>query len=814
MHGLTGLSQTAPQIAWQYSLGGSLLEELRGAVICPDGGWVVVGSSRSSDYDIPANKNGDDYLIARFAADGTLKWVRTYGGNRGETARTVMCTSDGGFIVGGNTQSQAQDVGPHNGYFDIWILKLDSLGNIVWKKTFGGSGFDNCYRVIPSGSNYYFTGFTESVDGMGTGNHGGRDMVVAKINSSGVLVWQKVLGGSLNEEAACLLETSSGNLLVVGFSESADGNLTGNMGMRDYWVLMLDPNGNIQWQKNYGGNFDDAARWVIEPEPNRFVICGFSYSTNGHRTEALGSYDFWIIKIDHNGNLIWQKSLGGSGYDYAYHISKTFDGKYLVSGQTYSSDQMVSNNKGAGDYWVSLMDTNGTFLWGKIFGGSKMDECRWAEQLNTNEWLVVGFSHSSDHDVALQKGNGDGWIVRACLSPLPYYQDLDGDGFGNSQVSLTACSLPAGFVINNLDCDDTNAQITPLAVEWCDGLDNNCNGLVDDFSLTFATLADGPTTFCSSEQRKLSPENVYNFTAIQWYHNGAPLNGANSFDYFASVSGTYFAVLSNAYCDVYTSSITLEVLGSPQASVIQSSPTNSCEDKNVTLEAIPCSGCSYQWSRDGSDIAGATQSTYTYSENSSASFTVRVTAANSCTATSLPVSVIKNPKPEAIITPLGNLDICATGSVTLQASQAPGNKYKWYKDNVGINGAKQSAYTATSIGSYKVKVTSSAKCSKTSQPVTVYSTCRSSPDSSFSFQVFPNPSNGLLYAMINGLGDNSFEVWISDIAGRKLERLLAGSSSLDRIYTLPLPHGLAAGTYLINLHFADKVVAVPHLLLR
>lgn len=810
-------AQTAPEIRWQYNLGGSQTEELRNAAVCPDGGWIVAGASRSSDYDIPQNKGGEDYCIARFNNDGSIKWVKTYGGKRGETARSVMPTADGGFIIGGYSQSQTDDVGPHNGYFDMWILKLDSLGNIIWKKTFGGSGLDNCYRIIEaSDGNYYLTGYTESTNGMGTGNHGGRDLVVAKLNASGQLVWQKVLGGSLNEEGACILETSSGKLIVAGYAESADGDLTQNRGMRDFWVIMLNQNGTVLWQKTYGGNFEDASRWIIEPVPNRFVICGFTYSTNGDISQAYGNYDYWIIKIDENGSLLWQKSLGGSCYDYAYHISTTWSGNYLVGGISYSDDGTFSNinNYGDGDYVVALLDTAGNQLWKKNFGGSKKDECRWVGQLNEHDWLIVGYSSSSDLNVANPKGSGDGWIVRACIAPFTYYADQDGDGYGNTQVFQQACSQPAGYVSNNLDCNDADPVIHPTAAEWCDGLDNNCDGVTDNFSLTIHVMVNGSTTFCSNESRTLTLDEVFNFSQIQWYKDGAPIVGANAASYSVTASGTFHAELSNSFCQVNSQSVLLTVLPSPNAAIVQSSPINSCIDKSVQLNTEPCSGCSYQWLKNNSEISGATQASYTYTGNESADFTVLITASNGCSATSAPVSVIKNPKPEAVITPLGNLDICLTGSVTLQASEASGNKYKWYRDNVRISGAKQSTYVATQTGSYKVKITSAAKCSKTSSPVSVYSTCRYFDHTADTLYVFPNPSGGVCWLYISATEQEQMHLWLADIPGRLMMTVPLHQTESQQIYEIRWPSQLASGHYWLLLTHGEKTYKIPHLLVK
>ncbi len=792
------LAQTA--LAWEKSVGGSKLEEIRNLALCPDGGWIAVGSSASNDGDILTNKGQEDYLIARFDASANIKWIRTYGGKFGDVARSVALTSDGGYIVGGNTRSQNDDVGPHNGYYDMWVLKLDSLGNIQWKKTFGGSGFDNCYRVVElSDGTFVVAGFTESVDGDAIGNHGGRDVLLLRLTDSGSVLWRKVLGGTLDEEAACVLETASGKIMVVGYAESNDGDLTTNEGSSDIWTFLLDKNGNVLWNKTYGGTSKDVGRWIIQTEPNRFVIAANVSSLNGTVKAAFGNYDICVLAIDSNGTLVWYKSLGGTAYDYAYHVSLTLQQTYLVTGITYSSDNHVSVSYGSGDYFAACLNASGTVLWTQTFGGSKKDECRGGFQLNNDLYLLGGYSISNDKDVTSPKGSSDGWFVGACVAPLQYFPDEDGDTYGAAQSNgIWSCTQPAGYVANALDCHDANAAIHPNAIDLCNGLDDNCNGIIDDFNLSISLVANGSLSFCSNTPTELSISNTYNFTSFQWLRNGEIIPGATSPALSPTTSGTYWAQLSNAFCTVTTQPLNVEVLPAPQAVITNANPTTVCEKKSVTLQAATGSLYQYQWNKNGQPIAGATNASYTFKGSGTNDYTVTITDANGCKAVSNPVTVIYQPLPSAQIAPLGSLDLCIAGSVVLEASSGPNYSYTWYRDNVKISQATSQTYTATTIGSYKVRVTDEFGCKKKSPAVVVFNSCGKEKDP-LVLVLKVNPTGRLIRFGLHGNRDATYAVYLADLLGRTLADVKPYVDDESAGYVWRIPDYVPNGPYLLML---------------
>src|SRR5580765_679110 len=170
------------------------------------------------------------------------------------------------------------------------------------------------------------------------------------------LQWQKSYGGSENDFAFSIKQITDGGYIVAGQTASNNGNVHGNHGDEDYWVIRLNKTGTLKWQKALGGTADESAFAVQQTTDGGFIVAGQSSSSNGNVTGNHGNLDFWVVKLDGNGNLTWQKSLGGSNSDFATSIQQTFDGGYIVAGGSCSNNGDVSGHHGnvsfLSDYWV------------------------------------------------------------------------------------------------------------------------------------------------------------------------------------------------------------------------------------------------------------------------------------------------------------------------------------------------------------------------------------------------------------------------------------------------------------------------------
>ena len=242
--------------------------------------------------------------------------------------------------------------------FSFWILlflfaQISFAQNIEWQKSFGGDSTDyaNDIQQTKDGG-YIMAGSSRSIEGDVTGNHGSSDAWIVKLDSSGNLAWQKCLGGSGWDEANAIQQTTDGGYVVAGFSSSIDGDVTGNHGSADYWVVKLTANGTLTWQKSLGGSNQDVAYSIQQTTDGGYIVAGWSSSLDGEVTGNHGSDDYWIVKLDSSGNLSWQKCLGGSDDEEAYSIQQTTDGGYIVAGYSYSTDGEVTGNHGGGDMWI------------------------------------------------------------------------------------------------------------------------------------------------------------------------------------------------------------------------------------------------------------------------------------------------------------------------------------------------------------------------------------------------------------------------------------------------------------------------------
>ncbi|MCK9449561.1 MAG: T9SS type A sorting domain-containing protein, partial [Bacteroidales bacterium] len=325
----------------------------------------------------------------------------------------IKQTSDGGYIVAGHSSSNDGDVSQNYGGNDYWIVKLDEIGNIEWEKSLGGSGEDIAADLLQvSDGGYIVVGYSSSNDGDVSQNYGGSDYWIVKLDDVGNIEWEKSLGGSREDIATSLQQTSDGGYIVAGHSSSNDGDVSGNQGGYDYWIVKLDNAGNLRWERSLGGNGDDMAYTVQQTSDGGYVLAGESNSESGDVSGNHGLIDAWIVKLDNSGNLEWQKSLGGSSYDAAVSIRQVPDGGYILSGYTASNDGDVSGNHGSHDFWMVKVDHTGNMLWQKTLGGTSVDIALYNSLTNDGGFIMTGASLSNNGDVSGNHGDFDYWIVK------------------------------------------------------------------------------------------------------------------------------------------------------------------------------------------------------------------------------------------------------------------------------------------------------------------------------------------------------------------------------------------------------------------
>ncbi|MBL7828661.1 MAG: T9SS type A sorting domain-containing protein [Saprospiraceae bacterium] len=416
------LSVAQPSIQWQKAFGGTFTEEALHIIQATDGSFLVVGKTASTDGDIFGNHGSLDFWVLKLGIQGNILWKKLLGGSINDIARSISETQDGGFIVAGYSSSNDIDVvGNHGGEFDGWIVKLSKFGVKEWAKAIGGSKRDMIYSIKATSDNGYIAvGYTNSSDGDVSTSYGKRDVWVVKLDAQGEIEWEKSYGGSLDDESKSVVVCSDGGYLVVGETVSNDGNVTGQHGNGDFWVLKLRPNGEIEWQKSLGGAGYDIGSDGLETTSGDYVITGYVGSHNsgdvtGH--DQLGSFDYWVVRLDKDGEIKWQKTAGGTGPDWARYLVASPQGGYLITGTTASIDGDVSSNTGPTDFWIIKVSEEGELQWQKTYGGSQSDDCYSIAATNDNGYVLAGYTWSTDGDAsgANYHGSNDFWIVK--LSP-------------------------------------------------------------------------------------------------------------------------------------------------------------------------------------------------------------------------------------------------------------------------------------------------------------------------------------------------------------------------------------------------------------
>lgn len=407
------------EVAFVRTVGGTKNEVALSVTSTTDGGYAILGYTQSNDGDFTfKNNTGFDYVVLKYDANDELQWKRNYGGSNDDRGSKIITTNDGGYAILGYTKSNDVDVSENFGDKDFWLVKLDAQGNILSQKSFGFTGKDVGTSLLQTKDNgYLLVGELDVTASGGAGRtpnrtlHAGGDFWAIKLNSSGEKEWSNYYGGTFTDTASGIVETKNGDYIIAGTSDSSDVDITNNKGTYDFWVIKINATGTLIWEKNFGGSEIDEAKGIASTNDNNFIIVGNTRSTDKDIHHNFGGADICIVKIDGNGSLLLQKNLGGSNFDVGNSIVKTPDGNFLISGSSRSTDQNISNH-GQNDAWLLKVNSEGNLLWQKTIGGSEIDFCFDALELLNGNIIGVGESTSNNQDVVSNQGFSDLLIIK------------------------------------------------------------------------------------------------------------------------------------------------------------------------------------------------------------------------------------------------------------------------------------------------------------------------------------------------------------------------------------------------------------------
>ncbi|MBP7713945.1 MAG: T9SS type A sorting domain-containing protein [Bacteroidia bacterium] len=417
----------AQEIEWQNTIGGNNTDQLYSIQQTSDGGYILGGWSLSniSGDKTESSFGGSDYWVVKLDSIGNIQWQNTIGGNLYDQLYAIQQTSDGGYILGGYSDSNISGDKTENsqGGYDYWVVKLDVSGNIQWQNTIGGNSGD-CLTSIQQTTDggYILGGYSwSSISGDKTEDpQGTEDYWVVKLDPTGNIQWQNTIGGNYYDELYAIQQTSDGGYILGGYSGSdIFGDKTEiSQGLDDYWVVKLDAIGTIQWQNTIGGNSEDWLKSVQQTTDGGYILGGSSYSgISGDKTENCHGYtDYWVVKLDASGNIQWQNTIGGNDADWLYSVQQTTDGGYILGGysDSYISGDKTENSQGDYDCWAVKLDSIGNIQWQNSIGGNSWDELISIQQTNDGGYILGGHSSSgiSGDKTENSQGSADYWVVK------------------------------------------------------------------------------------------------------------------------------------------------------------------------------------------------------------------------------------------------------------------------------------------------------------------------------------------------------------------------------------------------------------------
>ncbi len=393
----TMFASQPPDTLWTKTFGGSNIDVGYFVQQTNDGGFIIAGYTRSF-----GTMSGRNVWLIKTDMFGNMLWNKTFGGNNDEEAYSVRQTIDGGFILAGYTKSFGF------GSNDFYIIKTDSNGNEQWVKFFGGAQDEEAYDIIQtSDGNYVAAGATSSFGA------GGRDVWLIKINTSGNEIWRRTLGGLSSDGARSIQQSTDGGFIITGWTFSQGPGFVGNA-----LLLKTDSLGNQLWSKAFGGSDVDRGLSVQQTSDGGYIFTGYTASS------GAGLDDLYLVKTDVAGNEVWSKTFGGSGRDYGNSVQQTLDGGYIIAGYT------LSFGAGSEDVWLVKTDSNGNQEWSKTYGGSVSDVGYCVRETSDGGFIITG------HTLSYGAGVHDLWLIRtATIIPVELIS-FSAD-YSNSSIKLT-----------------------------------------------------------------------------------------------------------------------------------------------------------------------------------------------------------------------------------------------------------------------------------------------------------------------------------------------------------------------------------------
>ncbi len=560
------VSAQAPVIEWDKTYGGSAGDEMSCMTLTPDGGYIFAGHSVSgiSGEKTDTSRGSLDIWLVRTSADGTVIKERTIGGDDSDYPSSITPTPDGGYIILANSSSgktgdkddtakgrAGRGSGPEA---DLWVIKLDAtLDTIQWQKTIGGNTTDRPAAIINTADGGYIVGAYSRSEIYGDktiARHAGStvayDYWILKLNSTGAIQWQKVIGGIRDDNMQSIVATSDGGFIAGGYY---NGNTMGEAGQmdisdtvrggNDYWVAKFDAAGTIQWEKLIGGNRSDMLDNIIQTSDGGYLLAGGSESEiSGDKTEDLMSNntkDYWIVKLNSTGDIEWDKVYGGTGIDELPVAVETADGGYVIAGESNSRANAQFTNKLTEKpdrhIWMLKLDHAGDKVWEKSIGTDSVDKFGGFMATPDGGYIVGGYTVSgiTGDKTDTSRGGRDFWVIKLG-------KDCSSD---TTKTYVADAICPGGYTLPG------GALVSAAGVYYDTVMSSaNCDSVLV-FTLTEAGEINTDVTVDNGTATAAATGATY-----QWINcaDNQPVQGATNASFTPTATGNYAVVVTVGSC--------------------------------------------------------------------------------------------------------------------------------------------------------------------------------------------------------------------------------------------------------------------------
>ncbi len=463
---------SAQDVIWQHKTGGAHADFLYDAVPTLDYGFLLAGASLSQQQQGEGGGNYA-YMLTKYDEDGQEQWTKFFGGNGIDHLKQIVPAYDGGYLLAGisNSKESGNKTTGHIGQFDIWLIKLDMNGNEQWQKTLGGLANEHIGQIIRAkDGGFFIAGSSASNEFVPSGNSlsspdfiikqgenfGGMDYWLVKLASDGNALWQKSFGGKYNDVLKQIYELPDGSLLLAGHSASpVSGNksIAGD-GHNDWWLIKTDASGKQLWQKSYGDNADDKLFAMIGLKDGNILLGG--NSTPITQKSKKNTADIVLIKINPDGDKIWETTFDNNGDDFLTNILQNPDGTLILGAYTAANAKLPVAGKGKDDFLLIKTQANGNELWRRSIGTRKKEVLQKIIGTRDGGYVLVG---SSIKHTAKGDSNSDFLIVKIADKDKPLQEKLPLEAIPNPALSYTKAVVGKDYDEGTMQVIDLNGKV-------------------------------------------------------------------------------------------------------------------------------------------------------------------------------------------------------------------------------------------------------------------------------------------------------------------------------------------------------------------